>query len=101
LLSSTALILLGTEFTRAAQVVVGIVFHSSIMTELLDVKHFSTFRFRMPHRCSIGFRSGEILGHPIIYNFSFLSKAVGTWRCLGQLPCRSAQFLKGGHLVLL
>ncbi len=39
LLSSTALILLGMEFTRAAQVVAGILFHSSIMTELLDVRH--------------------------------------------------------------
>ncbi len=35
LLSSTALILLGMEFTRAALVVAGILFHSSIMT----VKH--------------------------------------------------------------
>ncbi len=55
LLSSTALILLGMEFTRAAQVVDGILFHSSInndITELLDVRHrcFSTFRLRMsPH----------------------------------------------------
>ncbi len=61
LLSSTALILLGMEFTRAAQVVAGILFHSSIMTSrsfwMLDTWCFSTFRLRMPHMCSIGFRS--------------------------------------------
>ncbi len=60
LLSSTTLILLGMEFTRAAQVVVGILFHSSIMTSrscwMLDTWSFSTFRLRMPHICSIGFK---------------------------------------------
>ncbi len=53
LLSSTALILLAMEFTRAAQVVAGILFHSSIMTSwscwMLDTWYFSTFRLRMPH----------------------------------------------------
>ncbi len=53
LLSSTALILLGMEYTRAAQVVAGILFHSSIMTSrscwMLDTWCFSTFRLRMPH----------------------------------------------------
>ncbi len=47
LLSSTALILLGMEFTRAAQVVAGILFHSFIMTSrscwMLDTWCFSTF----------------------------------------------------------
>ncbi len=43
LLSSTTLILFGMEFTRAAQFVAGILFHSSTevhnnITELLDVK---------------------------------------------------------------
>ncbi len=65
LLSSTALILLGMKFTRAAQVVAGILFHSSIMTSrscwMLDRWCFSTFRLRMPHMCSIGFRFGDIL----------------------------------------
>ena len=52
------------------------------------------------HRCSIGFRSGDILGHSI--TFSFLSKAVVILTVrLGSLSCHSAQFLKGGHHVLL
>ncbi len=66
-LSSTALILLGMEFTRAAQDVAGILFHSSIMTSrscwMLDRWCFSTFHLRMPHMCSIGFRFGDILDH--------------------------------------
>ncbi len=53
------------EFTRAAQVVAGILFHSSIMTSQ---------SCWMPHMCSIGFRSGDILGHSITFIFS--SKAV-------------------------
>ncbi len=89
LLSSTALILLGMEFTRAAQVVAGILFHSSIMTSrscwMLDTWCFSTFCLRMPHMCSIGFRSGDILGHSI--TFSFISKAVVI---LGWLLCWKA-----------
>ncbi len=78
LLSSTALILLGMEFTRAAQVVAGILFHSSIMKSrscwMLDTWCFSTFHLRMPHMCSMGFRFGDILGHSITFTFS--SKAV-------------------------
>jgi len=70
--------------------------------ELLDVRHtgsFYTFRLRTPHSCSIGFRSGEILGHSI--TFSFLSKAVVILVvCFGSLSCRSAQFLKAGYHVL-
>ncbi len=90
LLSSTALILLGMEFTRAAQVVAGILFHSSIMTSrscwMLDTWCFSTFRLRMPHMCSIGFRSGDILGHSITFTFTFSSKAVVILAvCLGWL----------------
>ncbi len=90
LLSSTALILLGMEFTRAAQFVAGILFHSSIMTSLscwmLDTWCFSTFNLRMPHVCSIGFRSGDILGHAI--TFTFISKAVVILAgCLGSLFC--------------
>ncbi len=92
LLSSTALILLGMEFTRAAQVVAGILFHSFIMTSrscwMLDTWCFSTFHLRMPHMCSIGFRSGYILGHSITFPFSFISKAVVILAvCLGWLLC--------------
>ncbi len=96
LLSSTALILMGMEFTRAAQVVAGILFHSSIMISqscwMLDTWRFSTFRLRMPHMCSIGFRSGDILGHSITFIFSFISKAAVILRCVwggyyvGKLP---------------
>ncbi len=109
LLSSTALILLGMEFTRAAQVVAGILFHSSIMTSrscwMLDTWCFSSFRLRMPHMCSIGSRSGDILGHSITFTFSFISKAVVILVvCLGAIimleNCRSAQFLKRGHHLL-
>ncbi len=83
---TVSLILLGMEFTRAAQVVAGIFFHSSIMTSqscwMLDTWCFSTFRLRMPHMCSIGFRSGDILGH----SFTFSSKAfVILAVCLGWL----------------
>ncbi len=80
------------EFTRAAQVVAGMLFHSSIMTSrscwMLDTWCFSTFRLRIPHMCSIGFRSGDILGHPITITFSFISKAVVILVvCLGWLIC--------------
>ncbi len=84
LLSSTALILLGMEFTRAAQVVAGILFHSSIMTSrscwMLDTWCFSTFRLKMPQMCSMGFRSGDILGHSI-------KAVVILVVCLGWLLC--------------
>ncbi len=140
LFSSTALIHLGMEFTRASKAVAGILFHSSIMTSrscwMLDTWCFSTFRLRMPHMCSIGFRSGDILGHFITFTFSFISKAVssssarqchlhqqgsvifiskavssssarpchlgGVFEVVIMLEnCRSAQFLKGGHHLLL
>ncbi len=78
LLSSTALILLGMGFTRAAQVVAGILFHSSIMTSrscwILDAWCFFNFRLSIPHMCSIEFRSGDILVH--FLTFTFTSKAV-------------------------
>ncbi len=72
---------------------------------MLDTWCFSTFRLRMPHMCSIGFRSGDILGHSITFTFSFISKAV-SWRCVFGVVimlenCRSPQFLKGGHHFLL
>ncbi len=90
------------KFTRAAKVVAGILFHSSIMTSqscwMLYTWCFSTFRLRMPHMCSIGFRSGDILGHSITFTFS--SKAVSSWLCVwgGYV---GKQFLKGGHHLLL
>ncbi len=108
LLSSTALILLGMELTRAAQVVTGILFHSSIMTSwscwMLDTWCFSTFRSRMPHMCSIWFRSGDILGHSITLTFS--SKAVVILAvCLGWLlcwnPCSPVQAVVMQHQTMM
>ena len=46
--------------------------------KLCDVGHLSssTLHFRMPHRCSIGFRSGDMLGHSNTLTFDFFRKAV-------------------------
>ncbi|KAK6321003.1 hypothetical protein J4Q44_G00079790 [Coregonus suidteri] len=90
--SSTALTLLGMEFTRASQVATGVFFHSSMTTSrswwMLETLHSSTFRLRMPHRCSIGFRSGDMLGQSITFTLSFFSKAVVVLEvCLGSLSC--------------
>ncbi len=109
LLSSTALILLGMEFTRAAQVVAGILFHSSIMTSrscwMLDTWCFSTFCLRMPHMCSVGFRSGDILP---LHHLHLQLHQQGSCHLGGVFGvvimlenCRLAQFLKGGHHLLL
>ncbi len=80
LFSSTALTLLGMTFTRASQVATGVLFHSSTTTSqswwMLETLLSSTFRLRMPHRCSIGFRSGDMLGQSITFTLSFFSKAV-------------------------
>ncbi len=101
LLSSTALILLGMEFTRAAQVAAGILFHSSILISrscwMLDTWCFSTFRLMMPHMCSIGFRSGDILGHSITFTFTFISKAVVILVvCLGVVVMLENSFWREG-----
>ncbi len=85
LFSSTALTLLGMEFTRASQVATGVLFHSSMMTSrswwMLETLRSSTFHLRMPHRCSIGFRSGDMLGQSITFTLSVLEV------CLGSLSC--------------
>ncbi len=85
LFPSTALTLLGMEFTRASQVATGVLFYSSVMTSwswwMLETLRSSTFRLRMPHRCSIGFRSGDILGQSITFTLSVLEV------CLGSLSC--------------
>ncbi len=88
LFSSTALTLLGMEFTRASQVSTGVLFHSSMTTSwswwMLENLRSSTFHLRMPHRCSIGFRSGYILGQSITFTLSFFGKAVVVLEvCLG------------------
>ncbi len=95
-------ILLGMEFTRAAQVVAGILFHSSIMTSrscwMLDTWCFSTFRLRTPHMCSIGFRSGDILGHSITFTFSSKAVVILAVYSGGYV---GKKFLRGGHHLLL
>ncbi len=67
-------------------------FHSSRMTSfrdwMLDGEWCSTCFFRIPHRCSIGFRSGEILGHWITFTlFFFRNPTVALDVCLGSLSC--------------
>ncbi len=85
LFSSTALTLLGMEFTRASQVATGVLFHSSMTTSwswwMLETLRSSTFHLRMPHRCSIGFRSRDMLGQSITFTLSVLEV------CLGSLSC--------------
>ncbi len=64
---------------------------------MLDRWCFSTFRLRMPHMCSIGFRSGDILGHSITFTFSSKEAVIlAVWS--GYV---GKQFLKGGHHFLL
>ncbi len=92
LFSSTVLTLFGMEFTRASQVTTGVLFHASMTISrswwMLETLRSSTFRLRMPHRCSIGFRSGDMLGQSITITLSFFSKAVVVLEvCLGSLSC--------------
>ncbi len=78
---STASTLLGMKFTRASQVATEVLFHSSMMTSqswwMLETLRSSTFRLMMPHRYSIGFRSGDILGQSITFTLSRISAPVG------------------------
>ncbi len=75
LFSSTALTLLSMGFTGCHW-------------RMLETLRTSTFRLRMPHRCSIGFRSGDMLGQSITFTLSFFSKAVVVLEvCLGSLSC--------------
>ncbi len=64
--------------------------HDDIMTELVDVRDLALLHlpFEMPHRCSIGLRSGDMLGQSITFTLSFFSKAVVVLEvCLGFLSC--------------
>ncbi len=69
------------------------------ITELVDVRDLALLhRLRMPHRCSIGFRSGDMLGQSITFTLSFFSKAVVV---IMLEYCPAAQSPKGGdHAVL-
>ncbi len=82
----TAPSLLGMEWTSWRHFARSIFFHSSRMTSfrdwMLDGEWCSTCLFRIPHRCSIGFRSGDILGplnhfHPVL-----LQKSNSGLRCV-------------------
>ena len=96
-LSRTAFTLLGMEFTRASQVATGMLFHSSMMTlrswQIFETLHASTFCLRIPQRCSIGFKSGDMLGQSTTFTLSLFSKAIVVLEvCLGSLswwnlPC--------------
>ncbi len=60
------------------------------ITELVDVRDLALLHLplRMPHRCSIWFRSGDMLGQSITFTLSFFSKAVVVLEvCLGSLSC--------------
>ncbi|KAF4077866.1 hypothetical protein AMELA_G00193020 [Ameiurus melas] len=92
LFSSTALTLLSMEFTRASQVATGVLFHSSMTTSrswwMLETLCSSSLSLRMPHRCSTGFRSGDMLGQFITFTLSFFNKAVVILEVgLGSLSC--------------
>jgi len=95
LFSRTVLTLLVMEFTRASRVDTGVLFHSSMTTSrswwLLETSCSSTCRLGMPHRCSIGFRSGYVLGQSITSTSASLARQ---W-------CPAAQSPKGGDLALL
>ncbi len=71
--------------------------HDDIV-ELVDVRdlallHSSTFSLRMPHRCSIGFRYGNMLGQSTPLPSDSLARQWLSWRCVwgrynvGILPC--------------
>ncbi len=88
----TAPSLLGMEWTSWRHFARSIFFYSSRMTSfrdwMLDGEWCSTCLFRIPHRCSIGFRSGDILGHWITFTlFFFRNPTVALDVCLGSLSC--------------
>ena len=91
-LSRTAFTLLGMEFPRASQVAIGMLFHSSMTMSrswrILEILRASTVRLRIPQRCSIGFKSGDMLGQSITFTLSLFRKAVVVLEvCLELLSC--------------
>ncbi len=65
---------------------------------MLETLRSATYCLRMPHRCSIWFRSGDMLGQSITFTLSFFSKAVVVIM-LGYCP--AAQSPKGGDHALV
>ena len=97
-LSRTAFTLLGMGFTRASQVATGMLFHSSMMMsrswQIFETLHNSTFRLRIPQRCSVGLKSGDMLGQSITFTLSLFSKAMVVLEvCLGSLSCWNTALL--------
>ena len=73
-------------------------FHSSMMTswswQIFETLHTSTFRLKIPQRCSIGFKSGDMLGQSITFILSLFSKAMVVLEvCLGSLSCWNTALL--------
>ena len=108
-LSRTVFTLLCMEFTRVSQVATGMLFHSSMTTSpswrIFETLRTSTFCLWVPQRCSIGFKSGDILGQSITFNPSLFSKAVVVLGvCLGLLSCWNTalrpSFLREGYALL-
>ncbi len=88
----TAPSLLGMEWTSWRHFARSIFFHSSRMTSfrdwMLDGEWCSICLFRIPHKCSIWVRSGDILGHWITFTlFFFRNPTVALDVCLGSLSC--------------
>ena len=91
-LARTAFTPLGIEFTRASQVVTGMIFLPNMTTSqtwrIFETLSTSTFRLRIRQICSIGFKSGDTLGQSITFTLSLFSKAVFVLEvCLGSLSC--------------
>ena len=84
---------LGMEFTRASQGATGMLFHSSMTTsrswQIFETLHTSTFRLRIPQRCSIGFKSGDILGQLYLFCKAMVVLEV----CLESLSCWNTALL--------
>ena len=79
------------EFTRDSQVATGMLFHSSMTSRswwIFETLRTSTFHLMIPQICSLGFKSGDLLGQSITFTLSLFSKAVVVLEvCLGPLSC--------------
>ena len=80
------------EFTRASQLATGMLSHSfkTVWQSwwIFEMLCFSTFSLRMCQRCSIGFRSGDMLVHSITTTLCLFRKAAVILEvCFGSLSC--------------